>query len=83
MIDMETYKYMHPKAAGKESEFNLKVIDTIDPHKTDHVELSPRNRFFMCLPTTIIGFNMHKKEWGAITTLNRSQSYHHHTDSSV
>ncbi|KAJ4044544.1 hypothetical protein NW761_008545 [Fusarium oxysporum] len=63
MIDMETYKYMHPKAAGKEKEFNPKVIDTIDPHNADHVELSSRNNFFMCLPTTIIGFNMHKKEW--------------------
>ncbi|KAH7151005.1 hypothetical protein DER46DRAFT_628894 [Fusarium sp. MPI-SDFR-AT-0072] len=63
MIDMETYKYMHPEATGKESKFNPKVIDTIDPHKTDHVELSLRNHFFMCLPTTIIGFNMHKKEW--------------------
>ncbi|KAF4954332.1 hypothetical protein FGADI_5355 [Fusarium gaditjirri] len=63
MIDMETYKYMHPEAAETKSTSIPKVIDTIDPLKGDHVELSPRNDFFMCLPTTIIGFNMHKKEW--------------------
>ncbi|KAF5638790.1 AAA family ATPase [Fusarium tjaetaba] len=63
MIDMETYKYMHPKASGKEIERHMAVIRTIDPQQIHHAELSARDDFLMCLPTTIVGFNMNKKEW--------------------
>ncbi|PNP85354.1 hypothetical protein FNYG_01183 [Fusarium nygamai] len=68
MIDMETYKYMHLKASGKEIDRHMTVIRTIDPQQMHHAELSARNDFIMCLPTTIVGFNMNKKEWGAINT---------------
>nr|RBQ93972.1 hypothetical protein FVER53263_20726 [Fusarium verticillioides] len=63
MIDMETYKYMHPKASGKEIDRHKTVIRTIDPQQMHHTELSGRDDFLMCLPTTIVGFNMNKKEW--------------------
>ncbi|KAF4339550.1 AAA family ATPase [Fusarium beomiforme] len=63
MIDMETYKYMHPKAAAEAVIPDVEVTDTIGPHNWDRVKLSSSDDFIMCLPTTIIGFNMHKKEW--------------------
>ncbi|KAL4724762.1 hypothetical protein ACLX1H_008208 [Fusarium chlamydosporum] len=63
MVDMETYKYMHPQAAEKTIDPHAKIIRTIDPYETGQDDPSLSDDFVICLPTTIIAFNMHKKEW--------------------
>lgn len=65
MVDMETYKYMHPQAAEKAIDPHAKIMRTIDPRETGQDDPSSSDDFIICLPTTIIAFNMHKKEWGA------------------
>lgn len=64
MVDMETYKHMHPQERDKESIPDRLVVDVLDPDvvRRDNPTLDPA--FYLCLPATTIGFNMQKKEWG-------------------
>ncbi|KAF4453922.1 hypothetical protein F53441_3447 [Fusarium austroafricanum] len=63
MIDMETYKYMHPQEANKSAISEEGILDTINPEVMDQDEPLLDDSFFKCLPTNIVGYNMHKKEW--------------------
>lgn len=60
MIDMVTYKQMHPEARRSEENSSRMLEPLImfqdDPDLGDD--------FFMCLPSTIRGFNMRTKHWG-------------------
>lgn len=60
MIDTVTFKKMHPDPEGRSTanrdELGDKYLTQEDPSLGDE--------FFMCLPSTITGFNMQRKEWG-------------------
>lgn len=58
MIDMKTLQKMHPKEhkATNRDELGIEVLAKQDPPLADE--------FILCLPPTIIGFNMEKREWG-------------------
>lgn len=62
MVDIATHRQMHPDdksdrpRARAKAELDAKYMLQDDPQLGDE--------FFMCLPTTIPGFNMQKKEWG-------------------
>jgi hypothetical protein len=57
MIDMETYKRMHPSQISDfRADLEKETMEQDDPPLGD--------RFYMCLPVHIIGFNMQNKEWG-------------------
>lgn len=58
MIDIQTLQQMHPKEHRQTNRDDLgpEVLSQLDPPVGDE--------FILCLPPTIIGFNMQKKEWG-------------------
>ncbi|KAI1324721.1 hypothetical protein F5Y16DRAFT_411850 [Xylariaceae sp. FL0255] len=58
MIDTMTFKQMHPPSDGHVSnrdDLGPEVMSRDDPGLSDD--------FYMCLPATVSGFNMQKKEW--------------------
>ncbi|KAK7728672.1 hypothetical protein SLS63_006533 [Diaporthe eres] len=62
MVDIATHKQMHrddqpnrARVTPKEDELEAEYMSQDDPDLGDE--------FFMCLPTSIPGFNMQKKEW--------------------
>lgn len=57
MIDMETYKRMHPTQASQ-------YRDDLGNENMEQDEPPLGDKFYMCLPVHIIGFNMQNKEWG-------------------
>lgn len=58
MIDIQTLQQMHPKEhqATNRDDLGTEVLSDEHPPRQDE--------FIMCLPPTIFGFNMQKKEWG-------------------
>lgn len=63
MVDIATHKQIHPgdksdrpRAIPDEDGLEAEYMSQDDPDLGDE--------FFMCLPTSIPGFNMQKKEWG-------------------
>lgn len=63
MVDIATHKQMHrdgkpdrARPTPDEDELEAEYMSQDDPDLGDE--------FFMCLPTSIPGFNMQKKEWG-------------------
>ncbi|CAI6034512.1 unnamed protein product [Clonostachys chloroleuca] len=56
MIDMETYKRMHPTQASQ-------YRDDLGKENMEQDEPPLGDKFYMCLPVHIIGFNMQNKEW--------------------
>ncbi|KAK3393535.1 hypothetical protein B0H63DRAFT_554892 [Podospora didyma] len=61
MVDNATYKQMHANAPGA-SPLKNSMDETVDA-VMDEDEHDLGDKFFMCLPTSIYGFNMQKKEW--------------------
>ncbi|KAI8295937.1 AAA family ATPase [Colletotrichum sp. SAR 10_98] len=59
MVDHETYCKMHPGEGDDDGSESGDLEPDI--MNQDFPELE--DEFFMCLPTTMIGFNMQKKEW--------------------
>ncbi|KAF9876751.1 hypothetical protein CkaCkLH20_05597 [Colletotrichum karsti] len=61
MVDYETYRKMHPNE--DEDEYDTTDVSDLGHElmNQDHPPLE--DDFFMCLPTTMVGFNMQKKEW--------------------
>ncbi|KAK7701513.1 hypothetical protein SLS64_010258 [Diaporthe eres] len=59
MIDTKTLQQMHPieHKATNCDDLGAEVLSKVDPPLEDE--------FILCLPPTIIGFNMQKKEWDA------------------
>lgn len=62
MIDIATYKQMH-RNQDKEVEQHLPDRETMKFLSEDNPMLG--DNFFLCLPTSIAGFNMQTKEWSA------------------
>jgi hypothetical protein len=64
MIDYATYKLMHPHDPKK----NPQVVneDDLGPDVMAHEEPPADDSFLLCLPNSIPGFNMNKKEWSKI-----------------
>lgn len=65
MIDIATYKRMHP---DKELERSLagnsaENVQELEPEHMQNDKPNLGDDFFMCLPTSIPGFNMQKKQW--------------------
>lgn len=58
MIDIETLQQMHPKEhkAMNRDDLGIEVLSEQEP--------PPEDEFILCLPPTMVGFNMQKKEWG-------------------
>lgn len=64
MIDIATYKQMHrnqdnepEQHSSDREELPIKLLSEDNPMLGD--------TFFLCLPTSIAGFNMQTKEWSA------------------
>ncbi|KAI1132884.1 ATPase [Nemania abortiva] len=60
MVDTATFKEMHPPSEGTRHTPNR---DDLGPEIMLQDEPDLSDNFFMCLPTTLSGFNMQKKEW--------------------
>ncbi|CAH0032599.1 unnamed protein product [Clonostachys rhizophaga] len=56
MIDMETYKRLHPSQASD-------LRDDLGKENMEQDEPPLGDQFYLCLPVHIIGFNMQNKEW--------------------
>lgn len=57
MIDMETYKRLHPSQASD-------LRDDLGKENMEQDEPPLGDKFYLCLPVHIVGFNMQNKEWG-------------------
>lgn len=62
MIDIATYKQMHPPDPKKAPPVTSQ--DDLSADITSQENPPPADNFLLCLPKTIPGFNMNKKEWG-------------------
>ncbi len=62
MVDLAIYKQMHPPTPGEPPPRPLR--DDLGTERMAQEEPSLGDDFYMCLPTTVNGFNMQKKEWG-------------------
>ncbi|KAF4951074.1 hypothetical protein FSARC_13002 [Fusarium sarcochroum] len=63
MIDTATYKQMHPRANNIPPP--VPYYDDLGPELMAQDDPPPElgDEFYMCLPTSLNGFNMQKKEW--------------------
>lgn len=59
MVDMTTYKKMHPTSF----ESQRSLPDDLGPTVMNQSE-PPSGEFLMLLPATVFGFNMVEKKWG-------------------
>jgi hypothetical protein len=64
MIDIATYRQMHPPADNRSAPTPFQ--DELGPDVMVQDDPLPDlgDEFYMCLPTTVYGFNMQKKDWG-------------------
>jgi hypothetical protein len=69
MIDIETYKEMHVVESSSEpqnrhiSEAVVNGQDDIGPNIMSKDEPPSDDKFLLCLPNTIVAFNMNAKKW--------------------
>lgn len=59
MIDIKTYKKLHPASAGAKAPNR----DDLGPLVMAS-DVPPEGVFTLLLPNTIIGFNIQEKKWG-------------------
>lgn len=64
MIDRATFRQMHPSTSGQQAP--VRYHDDLGPDVMAQDEPVPDlgDGFYMCLPTSLYGFNMQKKDWG-------------------
>ncbi|KFY06830.1 hypothetical protein V492_07707 [Pseudogymnoascus sp. VKM F-4246] len=60
MIDYATYRQMHPSESKNQY---ISSDDDLNPDLMSQEDPPLNDDFWLCLPTTIPGFNMNKKEW--------------------
>ena len=65
MIDITTYKKMHPEAAIS----NKLLRNYLEPKVMDSEE-PPDGDFLLLLPPNIFGFDMLEKKWGMLDSIN-------------
>lgn len=63
MIDISTYNQMHSGPSEKSS--HHPSDDDLGPDVMSRDEPPEEDDFLLCLPNTIPGFNMNKKEWSS------------------
>ncbi|SCN90228.1 related to TOB3 (member of AAA-ATPase family) [Fusarium fujikuroi] len=63
MIDRATFRQMHPPTSGQQAP--VRYQDDLGPDVMAQDEPVPDlgDGFYMCLPTSLYGFNMQKKDW--------------------
>ncbi|CVK94514.1 related to TOB3 (member of AAA-ATPase family) [Fusarium mangiferae] len=63
MIDRATFRQMHPSTSGQQAP--VRYHDDLGPDVMAQDEPVPDlgDGFYMCLPTSLYGFNMQKKDW--------------------
>ena len=61
MVDFKTYRGVHRENKAISS---IPDSDDIGPETMSLSDPPLDDTFFMCLPPTLIGFSMEKKEWG-------------------
>ncbi|KAF5618856.1 aaa family atpase [Fusarium tjaetaba] len=63
MIDRATFRQMHPPSTGQQAP--VRYRDDLGPEIMAQDEPLPDlgDGFYMCLPTSLYGFNMQKKDW--------------------
>lgn len=64
MVDIETHKKLHRDGNGRSQRAPSSDPDVLDAKYMSEDNPDLADDFFMCLPTSIFGFNMDKKEWG-------------------
>lgn len=73
MIDIATYKLMHPadRVGGEFPKDLPRRVnrDDLGPEVMSQDEPPADDNFLLCLPKTIPGFNMTKKEWSKTSLL--------------
>ncbi|PHH90782.1 hypothetical protein CDD83_2673 [Cordyceps sp. RAO-2017] len=71
MIDIRIYKQMHPSEPDDSDEEAAVSRQALGPRQMSQDDPSALgDNFLMCLPTTIPGFNMQKKEWANLEVYN-------------
>lgn len=64
MVDIETFKVLHPRSSLSESH----IRDDLGPEEMASNEPPPGD-FLLLFPPTIPGYNMRKKTWGTVQKL--------------
>jgi len=62
MIDISTFKQMHPSKDSKQDSRFASELE-LTPEEMSQERLPRDDSFVLCLPKTIPGFDMNKKEW--------------------
>lgn len=68
MVDIVTHKKLHRDGNSSSQRAPFPVPDVLDAKYMSEDNPDLTDDFFMCLPTSIFGFNMDKKEWGKYFT---------------
>lgn len=87
MIDLSTFKQMHPQESKKESRSTREREIELTPKEMAQKDPPQGDSFVLCLPKVIPGFDMNKKEWSVcscsglgylliLSSLARSQPSH-------
>ncbi|KAM0224113.1 hypothetical protein ACHAQD_002484 [Fusarium lateritium] len=64
MVDIATHKKLHRDGNGRSQRAPSPGPNDLDAKYMSEDRPDLKDDFFMCLPTSIFGFNMDKKEWG-------------------
>jgi hypothetical protein len=64
MVDIATHKKLHRDDNSRSQRAPPLRSNVLDAKYMSEDSPDLRDDFFMCLPTSIFGFNMNKKEWG-------------------
>ena len=72
MIDIDTYKKLHPESAMV-LEMSYRFKSDIEPEAMESDEPPTGNRLLL-FPSKIRGFNLRMKKWGMIPANNRNYS---------
>jgi hypothetical protein len=60
MIDLNTYKQMHPEAVEQHD---------IDHSGLENATVPPEDNFLLLLPSTVPGYGFHNKKWSEFQLL--------------
>ncbi|KIL93768.1 hypothetical protein FAVG1_02329 [Fusarium avenaceum] len=63
MVDIVTHRKLHRDGSSSSQRAPFPVTDVLDAKYMSEDNPDLTDDFFMCLPTSIFGFNMDKKEW--------------------
>jgi hypothetical protein len=64
MVDIATHKKLHRDGNSRSQRAPSPGPNVLDAKYMSEDNPDLADDFFMCLPTSIFGFNMDKKEWG-------------------